>query len=83
MLRYMLDTNHHRQFFVTSSALKGTTIMIKLNETLNSALTTADTGKAVEIDKLAELVESQIDNVLGGGYSQYAAYHAKDANQAV
>jgi hypothetical protein len=40
---------------------------------------TVDCGKTIEIDKLAELVESQIDNVLGGGYSQYAAVHSKDA----
>lgn len=38
--------------------------------------------KAVEIDRLASLVESQIGNVLGGGYSQYGGYHGKDAQQA-
>lgn len=34
---------------------------------------------SLDIDRLAELVESQITNVIGGGYSQYAAYHNKDA----
>jgi hypothetical protein len=50
---------------------------MSLSEILNS--TALDSSKAVEIEKLADLVEAQIDNVLGGGYSQYAAYHAKDA----
>lgn len=52
--------------------------MSNLSETLK---TTGDNVKAIEIEKLAELVESQIDNILGGGYSQYAAYHAKDGSQ--
>ncbi len=32
------------------------------------------------IDRLAELVESQISNVIGGGYSQYGGWHNKDSN---
>ncbi len=53
--------------------------MSNLTETLKTV--DADTSKAIEIEKLADLVESQIDNILGGGYSQYAAYHAKDIAQ--
>jgi hypothetical protein len=43
-----------------------------------------DASKEIEaglqIDQLAELVESQISNVIGGGYSQYGGWHNKDAN---
>ncbi len=53
--------------------------MFNLSETLKAA--GADSAKSIEIDRLADLVEAQIDNVLGGGYSQYSAYHGKDANQ--
>jgi hypothetical protein len=38
-----------------------------------------DFNAKVEIDRLAELVESQISNVIGGGYSQYEAKHKEDA----
>jgi hypothetical protein len=34
----------------------------------------------LEIDRLTQLVESQISNVIGGGYSQYAAWHSSDAS---
>ncbi len=54
--------------------------MSNLTETLKT-VNAVDTSKAIEIEKLADLVESQIDNILGGGYSQYAAYHAKDVQQ--
>jgi hypothetical protein len=53
--------------------------MSNLSETLKA--TAVDSSKAIEIDRLADLVEAQIDNILGGGYSQYSAYHGKDANQ--
>ena len=33
----------------------------------------------VNLDILTDLVESQLGNVVGGGYSQYAAHHLKDA----
>lgn len=49
--------------------------MANLRETLNVSGTDAD--KTVEIDRLADLVEAQIGNVLGGGYSQYGGYHGK------
>lgn len=39
----------------------------------------ADAAKTVELEKLSELVEAQIDDVLGGGYSQYSAAHGKSA----
>jgi hypothetical protein len=55
--------------------------MSNLTETLKTV--NADTSKAIDIEKLADLVESQIDNILGGGYSQYAAYHAKDVQQPI
>lgn len=32
----------------------------------------------INLDALTELVESQLSNVVGGGYSQYSAKHAKD-----
>ena len=44
-----------------------------------SKLISAD--KKVEVERLAELVEDQVNNVLGGGYSQYAAKHAKDPKE--
>jgi hypothetical protein len=34
---------------------------------------------SVDLDALTELVETQLGNVVGGGYSQYGGYHAKDA----
>lgn len=37
-----------------------------------------DFNAKIEIDRLAELVESQISNVIGGGYSQYEAKHKED-----
>ncbi|MBP1204563.1 hypothetical protein JOD97_002605 [Duganella sp. 1411] len=33
----------------------------------------------MDLDRLTELVESQISNVIGGGYSQYYSSHDKDA----
>jgi hypothetical protein len=33
----------------------------------------------IDLDRLADLVESQLGNVVGGGYSQYAGWHKKDA----
>ncbi|HEV2739032.1 MAG TPA: hypothetical protein VGU66_10675 [Candidatus Elarobacter sp.] len=55
--------------------------MFNLSETLNSTVNALDSSKAVEIEKLADLVESQISNVLGGGYSQYSCCHLKDVQQ--
>lgn len=52
--------------------------MSDLRNSLNIAAET-DAATPVDIEKLSTLVEAQIDNVLGGGYSQYAAYHAKSA----
>ncbi len=54
--------------------------MSNLSEALKTT-NTVDSSKAVEVEKLADLVESQISNILGGGYSQYAAMHAKDVAQ--
>jgi hypothetical protein len=54
--------------------------MSNLTETLKT-VNAVDTSKTIEIAKLADLVESQIDNILGGGYSQYAAYHGKNVAQ--
>jgi hypothetical protein len=51
--------------------------MSNLSEALKTT-NTVDSSKAVEVEKLADLVESQISNILGGGYSQYAAVHGKD-----
>jgi hypothetical protein len=41
-----------------------------------------DTAADAMIDTrvLSELVEAQLDEVAGGGYSQYACCHSKDAN---
>lgn len=47
--------------------------MSNLRESLN------DNVDALEVDRLASIVEGQIGNVLGGGYSQYSAVHGKDA----
>jgi len=44
---------------------------------LRKLLSTASDDESVELDKLTALVESQIDDVLGGGYSQYGGYHGK------
>lgn len=50
---------------------------------LSALLSAADVAhKEIEagknIDALAVLIESQISNVIGGGYSQYCAWHCKD-----
>jgi hypothetical protein len=34
----------------------------------------------IDTKVLSELVEAQLDEVAGGGYSQYAAYHSQSAN---
>lgn len=47
--------------------------MSKLEKSLNVE------ADLVNLDKLTDLVEQQLGNVVGGGYSQYAAVHAKDA----
>jgi hypothetical protein len=50
--------------------------MAKLQNELNTAQ-----ASEVNLDILTDLVESQLGNVVGGGYSQYAAVHAKDSDQ--
>lgn len=47
--------------------------MSKLENALNT------NAAAVDLDKLTDLVELQLGNVVGGGYSQYAVHHKKDA----
>lgn len=37
-----------------------------------------ETDIDLHVDTLAALVESQIANVVGGGYSQYYIWHNKD-----
>ena len=34
---------------------------------------------AVDIESLSDIVEGELDNVAGGGYSQIGATHAKNA----
>lgn len=51
--------------------------MMNLQDTLNATLTDHDGATTIEIDRLSSLVEAQIGNVLGGGYSQYSAVHGK------
>jgi hypothetical protein len=48
-----------------------------LSEILRFTTDAVDSTRAVEIEKLADLVESQIGNILGGGYSQYCSFHCK------
>jgi dihydrodipicolinate synthase/N-acetylneuraminate lyase len=55
--------------------------MFNLSETLNATVTALDSNKTIEIEKLADLVEAQISNVLGGGYSQYSCCHLKNVQQ--
>lgn len=50
--------------------------MSKLQNELNST----EVSK-VDLDALTDLVESQLGNVVGGGYSQYGGWHAKDAQK--
>lgn len=51
--------------------------MADLSAILKAAGKETDTG--LHIDALAALVESQVSNVIGGGYSQYYVWHNKDA----
>lgn len=50
--------------------------MSDLREMLNT-VGEADKAKSVDLVTLTALVEAQIDDVLGGGYSQYGGYHGK------
>jgi hypothetical protein len=54
--------------------------MTETNIDVSKASKVQDEAKNVELDRLAKLVEAQIGNVLGGGYSEYGAYHKSDAN---
>lgn len=36
----------------------------------------------VDIESLSDIVEGELDNVAGGGYSQIGATHARNANAA-
>lgn len=47
--------------------------MSKLENALNAK------AEPVNLDKLTDLVELQLGNIVGGGYSQYAVHHKKDA----
>lgn len=55
--------------------------MSEFAKAIESASKIVDAGKKIEVERLAELVESQVSNVLGGGYSRYEAKHAKDKEE--
>jgi hypothetical protein len=49
--------------------------MSEFSKVLEGATQEVDAGP--HIDQLADLVESQISNVIGGGYSRYGIFHEK------
>ena len=50
-------------------------------QAIDSASKIVSAEKKVEVERLAELVEDQVSNVLGGGYSQYSAKHYKEPKE--
>lgn len=52
--------------------------MSDFKKAIEAAAEVVNAEKKVEVERLAELVEAQVGNILGGGYSQYAVHHAKD-----
>lgn len=52
--------------------------MSKLNKEIG-ATQEDKTVPAVDIESLSNIVESELDNVAGGGYSQIGATHSKNA----
>lgn len=56
--------------------------MSDFKKAIEAAAEIVSAEKKVQVERLAELVESQVGNILGGGYSQYAAVHAKDKEVA-
>jgi hypothetical protein len=50
-----------------------------MSDLRNLVNTAGDADKTNDLESLTALVEAQIGDVLGGGYSQYSAVHGKDA----
>lgn len=38
-------------------------------------------AERIDLDKMVSMVESQLGNVVGGGYSQYCAWHCKHPSE--
>lgn len=53
--------------------------MSKLTQALDNATDKNKEVTPVDMENLSKIVEAELDNVAGGGYSQYAAMHKKDA----
>jgi hypothetical protein len=56
--------------------------MTEFEKLLQGAAALEEPAHPVNLDRLVELVESQISNVIGGGYSQYYCAHEKDADSS-
>jgi hypothetical protein len=53
--------------------------MSKLSLELQNVDSKIEKPEAVSLDVLTDLVESQLGNIVGGGYSRYEAFHSSDA----
>jgi len=54
--------------------------MSKLNQEIEKAKKD-NKETPVDIEKLSDIVESELDNVAGGGYSQIGATHSRNSVQ--
>ncbi len=52
--------------------------MSNLNKEIKDSKEEKDVN-AVDIESLSDIVEAELDNVAGGGYSQIGATHSKNA----
>ncbi|WP_426106435.1 hypothetical protein [Massilia sp. TSP1-1-2] len=53
--------------------------MSNLNKEIDSSKESNQEVTAVDIESLSDIVEAELDNVAGGGYSQIGATHSKNA----
>ena len=57
--------------------------MSNLNKEIDASKEENKEVTAVDIESLSDIVEAELDNVAGGGYSQIGATHAKNATRAL
>ncbi len=53
--------------------------MSNLNKEIDSSKEENKEVAAVDIESLSDIVEAELDNVAGGGYSQIGATHSKNS----
>ncbi|WP_426106434.1 hypothetical protein [Massilia sp. TSP1-1-2] len=56
--------------------------MSNLNKEIKDSKEENKDVNAVDIESLSDIVEAELDNVAGGGYSQIGATHSKNATRS-